>query len=726
VEHNLPAPLTSLLGRSRELAGIGEGLRRTRLVTVTGPGGVGKTRLAVELARGQIRRRANGVWLVDLSTGAEVPDVAHETARTLGLRSTSAVRATAALQGYLASRDVLLVLDNCEHVIDPAAELANAVLTTCPGVRILATSREPLGVDGETVWSLDPLGPEDAFRLFVERARQRRADFTPGVREEPTITELCERVDRLPLAIELAAARVGAMSPAEILAGLESELGELGGRRRVAPPRHRTVRAAVEWSYRLLDPTEQESLRSLAVFAGGFDPGAAAEVAPVVSHELLTRLVDKSLVAVRRDSGGPTRYRLLETVREYALERLAEAGELETVRQRHLRHFTARTGEASSGFPSIRAEEVLNRLFDDYENVRAALEWAIAAEPCAGLRLFAGARDLFILLGQADGHRLATVLLERCPNRDRYRAQAQITAGVLEMLMADREGAMASLAEARNLSAALGDDDLEGWAALLQGLTAALAGTVDRARPLLEESMEIQRRGGTRAGEAAAMAVLGLTEGNAGRRLVEEALSIQLAEGYRWGEGQAHLYLGLMADSEPERATAHFRGAVDALRGYHDATLLPVALIGQAGVLGRRDPEKALTVAAAAFAARARVGGDFAPIYRERAERVKRDAESRLGADAPRIWAAGGRLGTGDAIALAFGTAKPSSRPPSGLSARELEVAELVAQGLSNKAIASRLQLSVRTVESHVRHALTKLRLDNRTQLATWTSERTQ
>ncbi len=625
-EHNLPAPLTSLLGRERELAAVGEMLRRTRLVTLTGRGGVGKTRLALELARRQIGRRADGVWLVDLTAGPEQPDVAYETARVLGVRSARGATAIDVLRNLLVSRDLLLVLDNCEHVVESCADVADVVLTTSPSMRILATSREPLGVYGETVWSLDPLEPEEAFRLFVERARQRRPDFMPGAEGEATIVELCERVDCLPLAIELAAARVSAMSPSEILSGLESELGELGGSRRGSPAHHRTVRAAVEWSHRLLDPTEQTALRSLAVFAGGFDLSAAKEVARGLSSEMLTRLVDKSLVAVSESSRGATRYRLLETVRQYALEQLAEAGELEAARERHFRHFYGLAGEAPDGWPSTRAERIVNELHDDYENVRAALEWAASADPCVGVRLLAGASDLFMMLGQADGHRLATVLLERCANRDQHRAQVQITAGVLAMMLTDAEAAERVLAEARSLAAELQQADLEGWASFFQGLTNALDGMVEPATPLLEASRELHRRGGSRIGEGVSTAALGLTRMTAGdtataRELVEKALSIQIAERYHWGQGQAHPYLGLIAASDgtdPGRATTHFRAAVDALRRYRDPNLLTMALIGQAGVVGRRDPEKALAVAAAAFTARAKVGGAFPPVFRAR------------------------------------------------------------------------------------------------------------
>jgi predicted ATPase/DNA-binding NarL/FixJ family response regulator len=734
MSHDLPAPLTSLIGRSRELGAIGETLRVTRLVTVSGPGGVGKTRLAVEVAHRQLARRRDGVWIVDLTSSAGAPDVAAETARTLEVRGAPGVVPTEALRRFLAERDAMLVLDNCEHVVAACAELATDLLTSCGELRILATSRELLGVTGETVWRLDPLAPDDARRLFVERARQRQPGFIPTLKEDAAIARICERLDRLPLAIELAAGRVGVMSIDEILAGIESQLDDLGGVARVGPRHHRTVRAAVEWSHRLLDGDEQEAFRSLAVFVSGFDAAAARAVAPGLSTDLLARLVDKSLVAVAASAPGRTRYRLLETVREYASELLAEAGELEAADERHFGHFMSVSPAAAPGWPSPGAHLYVHAFADDYENVRAAIERAAERDPCAALRLLAATRDLFIMFGQADGRRLAELLLEHCPARDRHRADVQITAGLLAILVVDAEAARRVLADARELSAELGEPAHEGWARFFCGLLAMLGGEGESARTHLEPSREIHRRCGHRIGEATATAALGLTfemagEHAAARELVEEALAIETEEGYVWGEGQAHLYLGIIADatvSESPRAAAHYRQAVECLRRYRDATLLPVALVGLAGALTRRDPARALQVTAAAFAMRAQAGGQFAPYYQARANAVREAAEAAVGAGADRVWAEGARLGPDDAIALAFGLKRQRVRSDEGLSAREEEVARLVAEGLTNKEAAARLQLSVRTVESHVRHVLAKLGLANRTQLATWARERIQ
>ena len=733
-EHNLPVALTSLVGRTRDLDGVGETLRRTRLVTLTGPGGVGKTRLALELAHRQVPRRPDGVWLVDLALGPETPDVAAEAARVLEVRGPRGTAPTDALRRYLVDRDLLLVLDNCEHVVDACAELAAALLGFCRNVRVLATSRESLGVNGETVWRLEPLGPMDAHRLFVERARQRQPEFTSSEETDATIADVCARLDRLPLAIEIAAARVSVMSPAEVLASLETRLGALGGSTRLVPPHHRTMRAAVEWSHQLLDSTEQEAFWSLAVFVGGFDADAATSVAPGLSLDVLARLVDKSLVAVMESPLGRTRYRLLETVREYATELLVEAGELHAARERHLRYFSALADVAREEWLTTGAQRFVNELDGDYENVRAALEWAVATQPCAAMRVLGGTRDLFFRFGQADGLRLAELVLERCPVRDRHRAETQISTGQLATSMGDFSAARSVLAEARELSAELGEPVLEAWARFFQGLTETLAGETEAGREHLQASRALHHHLGIRMGEARSIAALGMgfvfeNQTARAKERLDEALAIYVDERDAWGEGQCHIFLGMIAESsepDPRSAISHYRKAVDCLLPSRDATLLPVALLGQASVLAHRDPADALRVAAAASAVRARVGGEFAPFYRALLERIRAVGEAALGDAAERVWAEGARLGLDDAVALAFGAARPRPVLPSGISARELEVAALVAEGLTNKAIASRLHLSVRTVESHVRHVLAKVGLENRTRLATWAREHIQ
>jgi DNA-binding CsgD family transcriptional regulator len=350
------------------------------------------------------------------------------------------------------------------------------------------------------------------------------------------------------------------------------------------------------------------------------------------------------------------------------------------------------------------------------------------------MAFYARAWDLFFVYGQADGLRLGELLLEACPARDRIRVLVQISVEGLRTMQVDPEGVRAMQEEAHELSAELGERALEGWARLFQGVSATLGGAVDAAREALTEVRDLHGELGVRTGEARATALLGLVELLTGeperaKQLVEEALAIQIATGDLFAQGQCHTYLGMIAEasgSDPSHASAHYQQAVEALRPYRDAALLPSALAQQGGILARRDPRRALKIVAAATAIRAQAGGQFAPVFRERVERARAAAEAGLGAEAASVWAEGERLGVEEAIGLAFGRATTRASAPAGLSAREVEVARLVAEGLANKQIASRLHLSVRTVESHVRHTLTKVGLENRTQLATWARERIQ
>jgi non-specific serine/threonine protein kinase len=348
------------------------------------------------------------------------------------------------------------------------------------------------------------------------------------------------------------------------------------------------------------------------------------------------------------------------------------------------------------------------------------------------MRLFAGSRELFQVLGTADGRRVAEVLLARCPARDRYRIEVLITAGLLSMVMGDPNASDAFHREAQLLSAELGEVELQGFATYFRGLMETLNMAVDPARADLEAAIALHRRVNNRVGEGMTLATLGLTflitgEPVRARELLEDALVIHTAAGYLWGEGQARLYLGATIEAtDRQAASLHYRRAVECFQHYRDTNLLANALIGQAGLVVQGDPPAALRVTAAAVSVRVRAHGNFPGFFGQRMQRIRAECEAVLGTDADRIWAEGTRLGLDEAIAIAFGATRPRVPAPSGLSARELEVARLVADGLANKAIAAQLHLSVRTVESHVRHVLNKARLSNRTQLAKWTREHDQ
>jgi predicted ATPase/DNA-binding SARP family transcriptional activator len=414
VATNLRAELTSFVGRDRELSEVGRLLDASRLTTLTGPGGAGKTRLAVEAARVALTTMPDGVWLVELAPVSDGGEVAQTALATLGLRDQALIargplggpmpdggveplgRLVAALSGKAA----LLVLDNCEHLVEAAAAVADRILRTCPRIRIVATSREPLGITGETLWPVEPLSLPPpgadaatavgypAVRLLADRAGAARPGFAVTVANVGAVVRICRALDGMPLAIELAAARLRAMTPDEVAARLDDRFRLLTGGSRTALPRHQTLRAVVDWSWELLSEAERALCRRLSVFAGGATVAAAEEVCaggPVARGDvlhLLTTLVDKSLLVARHDERG-TRYRMLETIRAYGQERLAEAGERETLRVAHAAYFF---GLAAAAEPQLRAADQLawlDRLSADHDNLHAALRGAIAAGDAA-------------------------------------------------------------------------------------------------------------------------------------------------------------------------------------------------------------------------------------------------------------------------------------------------------------------------------------------------------
>jgi predicted ATPase/class 3 adenylate cyclase/DNA-binding CsgD family transcriptional regulator len=626
VSHNFPVQLTSFVGRGAQMTNLEKLLVDNRLVTLTGAGGAGKTRLGVEIAARIAAEFGDGVWYVDLAPITHPAVVPVAVARALGLPDQPGRSTMDTLLRFVRDRQMLVVLDNCEHLLDASAELVVALLGAAPGLTLLATSREPIGVVGEVSWRVPSLSlADEAIELFIDRARHGRPDFAVDDDNTTTVAEICRRLDGMPLAIELAAARVRALSLAEILEGLRDRFRLLTGGARTAVRRQQTLRASVDWSHALLSEPERVVFRRLAVFLGGFDLDAARAVAGGGDVEryqvldLLSLLVDKSLV-VAENSGGRTRYRLLETVRQYALEKLAESGEADVIRSRHRDHYTGLAGllDAPAGSDY---EQLLEQAESEIANLRAAFLWSREnSDVELALVLVSSLQPLW----QARGRLREGLAGFDAVLTDDNAQHSGVAAGVRARALADRAvlavlvGAVDSLDQAQQalaIAREVDDPALLARALTACGLVAAIL-RAEAAEPYFAEAIGLARAVDDRwrlsqilAWQAAAANYAGdpiatRAPAEEGRDLADAIGDRYLSRLCRWCLGDAQLYQGDLVV-----AAAQFGELVAEARAAHDGVIEVTGLTGHSVVLAYQgDTAAARAAADAAVEAAAELG----------------------------------------------------------------------------------------------------------------------
>ncbi|MBV9797678.1 MAG: winged helix-turn-helix domain-containing protein [Solirubrobacterales bacterium] len=675
--HNLPVELTSFVGRERELAEVSTLLSRNRLVTLTGAGGSGKTRLALRVARQALPDYRDGVWLVELAPLTDPALVASAITAAVGIRA-QAGSLLQALRRSLHKMRLLIVLDNCEHLVEACAELVHELLSTCERVTILATSRQPLGLASEVSWpiaglelpsadtplSAGELGSCAAVRLFTERASAARAGFCLDSATADSVTRICRRLDGIPLAIELAAARTRALNPTDILQRLDHRFELLTGGGRDAMARHQTLRATVDWSHELLTESEHVLFRRLSVFAGGWtlpdSESVCADDALQANEvfEVLSELVAKSLVAAEPHLAGMTRYGMLETLRDYAAERLRAAGERESLGRRHLAHFLELAEDAHERRQTTGIEVELEAINGHQDNIRAALGFARIADPDGMLRLAAASEQLWLAGNITEGRRWLDEALASASERAHHRVRALNTAAALAQLQQAPEIARRLVDESLELATQLGDETGEAWSWLWRGWVEL---NLDPPRSdAARRSLELQEQLGDRLGVCHSLVFLGvvLTQRAETMREGQDALrrAVAIAEELKdpWGEGFARLFLGWAEIflGTPELAVTQLDRAVGTkalgpIRGTGVEALARLAL--------EEDPRRAVRLVGACAAIR-EAGGGRPPAWLERrGQAVRAEAEHTLGAEeTQRIWEEGRRMSPEQAIAYAL------------------------------------------------------------------------
>ena len=583
--NNLPRQLTSFVGRETQIAEVEGMLRATRVLTLTGAGGCGKTRLAMQVAADMLDAFADGVWLVELASLSEASLVAPTLASVLGLKEQPGRVWTEVLVDHLARRHVLLVLDNAEHLLAACAEVANALLSQCPNVVILSTSRERLRVPDEVALRVPSLSTPDpkndsppdvlaafeSVRLFVERAQFNLPRFALTAENAPALASICHQLDGIPLALELAAARVRAMSVEEINQRLDQRFRLVTGGSRVAPRRQQTLRGLIDWSYDLLSDAEKALLCRVSIFSGGWVAEAAERVCVGDDIEewevldLLTSLADKSLLAAE-ERNGAIRYRLLETVREYAHEQLLHRGSDAQLRERHLTYFRVLAKEAESELIRANQKMWLDRLETEHDNVRSALAWASSAsgDAAAGLALAAALGRFWNVRGHmGEGRAWFPKLFAALPAGQalEIRTNALNTAGSLAAHQGDLSVARALHTECLGIRRALGKPKPIATSLNNLGVVELDQGDFASARVHLEESLAIDRELKDSNGIAASLTNLGNLEADLGnhesaRAMYEEALAIRRVSGDETGIHALLHNMGAVAYDQADYATA--------------------------------------------------------------------------------------------------------------------------------------------------------------------------
>ena len=751
---NLPAEATSFVGRRRELAELRKKLTNVRIVSLVGPGGVGKTRLAIRAATDLARAFPAGAWLVELADVRDSGLVANAVVAALDLRDQAATDPIALLLGHLESRELLLVLDNCEHLLDAASLLVAEVTRAAPGVRVIATSREPLSAPGEHVLPVPPLElpspnateplnqlrQNEAVRLFVERSEAASGAFELSQANQRAVVDVCRRLDGLPLAIELAAVRTRVLTVQQILDRLTDRFALLTSGSRAALPRHQTLETAIDWSHDLLTDAERTLLRRLCLFTGRFtlddveavctpdeDPASRA-------LDLMSSLVDKSLV-VKEDARGIACYRLHETMREYAGRKLHDAGEEDAVQLRCTEYYLSRCQqmalEARFQLPSWLAWMDL-----EIDNIRSVLRRCLVrSDSMRGIQLATSLSWFWITRATTEGVRWLDELLASGPGNPETLGWSYFIRGFLAVLQGDWTAARPALELAMRASRDAGQPVQLANSLSMASIAANMAGDRGSALRLLAEADELAAELDdipTRVAVLQARSLNAVFEGDF------ETLTLVATEGARLSRQVGDLYALHMMNlnlggaallaGDTEESKARYSEALRIAYQIDDRIgqfYLLAALAFHATVEGRA--KTAAQLLGASETIRIGAGAVIMPAMSPVITQAEESAIAALGKAKFEVeFAAGKHLTRETAVASALGepaqaTAAPrEDARPGVLAKREFDVARLIADGLSNKQIGARLFISERTVDSHVRSILNKLGFSSRAQIAGW------